>query len=96
MKRIHQNLYRAWTDFCALNDKQIRINHWFPPVWDCIEVIDHIDCKVMSVVHLRDAYPTLRLALHSQKYCGIIPFYGLPTYCYLKLVISLNVWKLLD
>ena len=37
----------------------------------------------MSTIDLRDAFHTLRLAKTSQKYCGITPYYGSPTYHYL-------------
>ena len=34
----------------------------------------------MHVLDLRDAYHTLPLAEESQKYCGLTPYYGSPTY----------------
>ena len=39
----------------------------------------------MSVLDLRDAYHTLPLAEESQKYCGLTPYYGSPTYVYLRM-----------
>ena len=45
----------------------------------------------MTVDDLRDAYHGLRLGHNSQKYCGILPFYGLPTYFYLRLGMGLSV-----
>ena len=45
----------------------------------------------MSTIDLRDAFHTLRLAKTSQKYCGIMPFYGSPTYHYLHLGIGMSV-----
>ena len=37
----------------------------------------------------------LRLALSTQKYCGITPYYGSPTYHYLRMgmSVSLQIWQ---
>ena len=45
----------------------------------------------MSTVDLRDAFHTLRLAKTSQKYCGITPYYGSPTYHYLSMGMGMSV-----
>ena len=39
----------------------------------------------MSMLDLRDAYHILLLAEESQKYCGLTPYYGSPTYVYLRM-----------
>ena len=44
----------------------------------------------MSVLDLRDAYHTLPLAAESQKYCGITPYYGCPTYVYLCMGMGMS------
>ena len=62
------------------------MNHAFPIVRDCLEAIGASKCEVMSVLDLRDAYHTLPLAEESQKYCGLTPYYGSPTYVYLRFV----------
>ena len=49
---------------------------------NCLEAIGASKCEVMSVLDLRDAYHTLPLAVESQKYCGITPYYGYPTCIY--------------
>ena len=28
-----------------------------------------------------------------QKYCGIMPCYGSPTYCYIRLGMSISIWQ---
>ena len=43
------------------------------------------------MIDLRDAFHTLRLALSSQKYCGITPYYGSPTYHYLCMGMGMSV-----
>ena len=45
----------------------------------------------MSTIDLRDAFHTLRLANTSQKYCGIMPYYGSPTYHYLYMGMGMSV-----
>ena len=44
----------------------------------------------MSVLDLRDAYHTLPLSKGSQKYCGITPYYGCPTYVYLCMGMGMS------
>ena len=44
----------------------------------------------MSVLDLRDAYHTLLLAGESQKYCGLTPYYGSPTYVYLRMGMGMS------
>ena len=55
----------------------------FPLVRECIQAIVASQCEVMSVINLRDAYHTLRLAISSQQYTGITQYYGADTYEYL-------------
>ena len=51
----------------------------------------------MSTIDLRDAFHTLCLAKTSQKYCGIMPYYGSPTYHYLHVgmgkSVSTQIWQ---
>ena len=91
VKRKQQNLYRVCTDFRVLNDKLVRINHAFPLVRDCIESIGNKECDTLSSIDLRDTFHTLRLAKDSQKYCGITPFYGSPTYVYVRMGMGMSV-----
>ena len=91
VKRKQQNFYHVYTDFRDLNDRLFHINHTFPLVWDCIEAIGKSECEVMSVLDLRDTYHTLRLTNKSQKFCGITPYYGSPTYFYLRLGMEISV-----
>ena len=79
----NQNLYITCSDFQILNEKLLKINHAFPLVRDCIEQLSRKRCHYLSTIDLRDAFHTLRLAASSQKYCGITPYYGSPTYHYL-------------
>ena len=91
VKRKNQNLYRVCSDFWILNDKLLKINHAFPLVQDCIEQLGRSKCDYMSTIDLRDACHTLVLAKTSQKYCGITPYYGSPTYHYLHMGMCMSV-----
>ena len=79
------------SDFRILNEKLVKINHAFPLVRDCIEQLGRKKCHYLSTIDLRDAFHTLRLALSSQKYCGITPYYGSPTYHYLCMGVGMSV-----
>ena len=91
VKWKNQNLYRVCSDFRILNEKLVKINHAFPLVRDCIEQLGRKKCHYVSTIDLRDTFHTLRLALSSQKYCGIKPYYGSPTYHYLHMGMGMSV-----
>ena len=91
VKWKNQNLYRVCSDFRILNEKLVKINHAFPLVRHCIEQLGRKKCHYLSTIDLRDAFHTLRLALSSQKYCGITPYYGSPTYHYLHMGMGMSV-----
>ena len=95
VKQKNQSLYQVCSDFCILNEKLVKINHAFPLVRDCIEQLGRKKCHYLSTIDLRDAFHTLRLALSSQKYCSIIPYYGSPTYHYLCMGMSVSpqIWQ---
>ena len=91
VKRKNPNLYRVCSDFQILNEKLLKINHAFPLVRDCIEQLGRKQCHYLSTIDLRDAFHTLRLVTSSQKYCGITPYYGSPTYHYLRIGMGMSV-----
>ena len=91
VKWKNQNLYRVCSDFRILNEKLVKINHAFPLVRDCIEQLGRKKCHYLSTIDLRDTFHTLRLALSSQKYCGITPYYGSSTYHYLCMGMGMSV-----
>ena len=91
VKRKNQNLYQVCSDFHILNEKLVKINHAFLLVRDCIEQLGRKKCHYLSMIDLRDAFHTFRLALSSQKYCGITPYYGSPAYHYLCMGMGMSV-----
>ena len=97
VNRKNPNLYRVCSDFRILNEELLKINHAFPLVRDCIKQLGRKHCHYLSTIDLRDAFHTLQLATSSQKYCGITPYYGSPTYHYLRMGMGMSVspqiWK---
>ena len=91
MKQKNQNLYRVCSDFHILSEKLVKINHALPLVRDSIEQLGQKKCHYLSMIGLRDAFHTLRLALSLQKYCSITPYYGSPTYHYLCMGMGMSV-----
>ena len=95
VKQKNQNLYQVCSDFCILNEKLVKINHAFPLVRDCIEQLGRKKRHYLSMIDLRDTFHMLRLALSLQKYCGITPYYGSPTYHYLHMGMGMSVsWQI--
>ena len=45
----------------------------------------------MSVLDLKDAFHSLQLTEKSKKFCGILPYFGSPSYLYLRIPMGLNI-----
>ena len=71
LKQKNQNLYRVCSDFHILNEKLVKINHAFPLVRDCIEQLGRKKCHYLSMIDLRDAFHTLRLAISSKNIAAL-------------------------
>ena len=89
--RKNSDIPRVVGDFRYLNKRLVKLNMTFPLVRECIQSIGVSQCEVMSVIDLRDAYHTLRLAPSSQQYTGITPYYGADSYQYLRMAMGLSV-----
>ena len=48
-------------------------------------------CKVMSVLDLKDVFHSVRLTENSKKYCGILPYFGSASYLYQRMPMGLNI-----
>ena len=48
-------------------------------------------CEVMSVLDLKDAFHSLRLMENSKEFCGILPYFGSPSYLYQRMPMGLNI-----
>ena len=53
-----------------------------PLVRDAIQQLGAAGSEIVTIFDFQDAFHTLRIALLSQKYLGITPYYGSPTYVY--------------
>ena len=88
---------RVVTDFRHLNVRIAKNNLAYPLVRDTFSVLGNSKCKVLSVLDLKDAFHSLRLSENSKRYCGILPYFGSPSYLYQRmpmgLNISLSIWQ---
>ena len=63
----------------------------YPLLRDTFALLRSSKCEVMSVLDLKDAFHSLRLSEKSQKYCGILPYFGSVSYLYQRMPMGLNV-----
>ena len=67
---------RVITDFRHLNARIAKNNLAYPILKDTLSVIGSSMCKVLSVLHLKDAFHSLKLFKNSKRYCGILSYFG--------------------
>ena len=72
---------RVVTDFRHLNIRIAKNNVVYPLLRDTFALLGSSKCEVMSVLDLKDAFHSLQLSEKSQKYCGILPYFGSASYC---------------
>ena len=89
--RKNQKRLRIITDFRVLNSRLVKLNPSIPLVRDAIQQLGASGCEIISLVDLKDAYHSIRIKKDSQKYCGITPYMGSPTYIYQRLGMGLTV-----
>ena len=82
---------RVVTDFRHLNTRIAKNNLAYPLLRDTFSLLGSSKCEVMSVLDLKDAFHSLQLSEKSQKYCGILPYFGSASYLYQRLPMGLNV-----
>ena len=82
---------RVVTDFRHLNMRIARNNLAYPLLRDTFALLGSSKCEVMSVLDLKDAFHSLWLSEKSQKYCGILPYFGGVSYLYQRMPMGLNV-----
>ena len=79
------------TDFRHLNVRIAKNNLAYPLVRDMFSVLGSSQCKVLSVLDLKDAFHTLRLSENSKRYCAILPYFGSSSYLYQRMPMGLNI-----
>ena len=82
---------RVVTDFRHLNTRIAKNNLAYPLLRDTFSSLGSSKCEVMSVLDLKDAFHSLHLSEKSQKYCGILPYFGSASYLYQRMPMGLNV-----
>ena len=82
---------RVVIDFRHLNMRIAKNNLAYPLLRDTFALLGSLKCEVMSVLDLKDAFHSLQLSEKSQKYCGILPYFGSASYLYQRMPMGLNV-----
>ena len=82
---------RVVTDFRHLNMRIAKNNLAYPLLKDTFSMLGSSKCEVMSVLDLKDAFHSLRLTENSKKFCGILPYFGSPSYLYQRMPMGLNI-----
>ena len=82
---------RVVTDFRHLNMLIAKNNLAYPFLKDTFALLGSSQCKVMSVLDLKDAFHSLRLTENSKKYCGILPYFGSASYLYHRMPMGFNI-----
>ena len=82
---------RVVTDFRHLNMQIAKNNLAYPLLKDTFLMLGSSKCEVMSVLDLKDAFHSLRLTENSKKFCGILPYFGSPSYLYQRMPMGLNI-----
>ena len=82
---------RVVTDFRHLNMRIAKNNLAYPLLRDTFSLLGSSKCEVMLVLDLKDAFHSLHLSEKSQKYCGILPYFGSASYLYQRMPMGLNV-----
>ena len=76
---------RVVTDFRHLNVRTAKNDLAYPLLTDMFSVLGSSKSEVLSVLDLKDAFHSLRLSEHSQKYCRILPYFGSTSYLYQRM-----------
>ena len=82
---------RVVTDFRHLNMHIAKNNLAYPLLKDTFSMLGSSKCEVISVLDLKDAFHSLQLTENSKKFCGILPYFGSPSYLYQRMPMGLNI-----
>ena len=82
---------RVVTDFRHLNMRIAKNNLAYALLRDTFVLLGSFQYEVMSVLDLKDAFHSSHLSEKSQKYCGILPYFGSTSYLYQRMPMGLNV-----
>ena len=82
---------RVVTDFRHLNMHITKNNLAYPLLKDTFSMLGSSKCEVMLVLDLKDTFHSLQLMENSKKFCGIIPYFGSPSYLYQRMLMGLTI-----
>ena len=82
---------RVVTDFRHLNMHIAKNNLAYPLLKETFSMLGSSKCTVMSVLDLKDGFHSLQLTENSKKFCGILPYFGSPSYLYQRMPMGLNI-----
>ena len=81
---------RPIVDFRLLNTHIRRRNNATPLLRDIFNMLGKSNCEVLSCVHIKDAYHSIRIDEKSKEFCGILPYLGSQHYRYEVLPMGLG------
>ena len=79
------------TDFRHLNMHIAKNNLAYPLLKDTFSMLGSSKSKVMLVLDLKDAFLSLQLMENLKKFCGILPYFGSPSYLYQRMPMGFNI-----
>ena len=82
---------RVVTDFRHLNIRIAKNNLAYPLDRNPFSVLGNSKCEILSVLHFKDTFHSLRLLDWQKKYCGILPYFKSATYIYQRMPMGLNI-----
>ena len=82
---------RVVTDFNHLNMRIAKNNLAYPLLQDAFSMLGSSKHEVMLVLDLKDAFHSLQLMEKSKEFCGILPYFGRPSYLYQRMPTGLNI-----
>ena len=82
---------RVVMNFRHLNMRIAKNNLAYPLLKDTFSMLGSSKCKDLSVLDLKDAFNSLQLMENSKRFCGILPYFGSPSYLYQRMPMGLNI-----
>ena len=79
------------TDFRHFSIRIAKNNLAYPLLRDTFALLGSSKCEDISVLDLKDAFHSLQLSKKSQKYCGILLYFGSASYLYQRMPMGLKV-----
>ena len=82
---------RVVTDFRHSNVRIAKNNLVYPLIKDTFSELGSSRCEVLSLLDLKDTFHSLRSSENSERYYGILPYFGSTSYLYQRMPIGFNI-----